>query len=244
VACSSNSGETIKRESDSQPLKAEDVVEHSTDSKESPKRTFGNSGIFRDTIIGDYYLYFEQLENKEYLNLKSGTKNSQIPSSSFKDFVSQFGECQVIAFRNGSTDSLCNIKRGDYFEKWTIDKFWEEHGQILASFQNWEDYEEFLIDINDGSRYYLSSEFELSPSRNLIVGFINPVEYPLYSNSFMLTELTDNKALTLLNVDFGQRVITETNWLDNERILLKAGLINPDKWELKEVHPYVLRFEK
>jgi len=199
----------------------------------------------KDTTINDVTINFISLNKKEYDSLSNSTIETKIPLEGFGSLVTREKDCQLIKLNNGVIDSLCDKhEKSGYFQTYTIKGLWKEKGQLVVNFQNWEDSDDFLIDIRDGFIYNLNIEYQISPSKNFMLGYTSSNLIPLYGNNFMYTKIANDTIRTYFNIELGQLAITKLHWLADNKCLVSAGAIDPETSEPKNILYYLMKIKR
>ncbi len=127
--------------------------------------------------------------------------------------------CFVLNYLNNESDTLCNVTRGEYFEKYEL------IGQYLHSYvirsSNWE---ESFLDLRskvDGSRHNLSSDYTINRKSKLLLDYNSVISNPLSSDYLSITDLSDSAYLNLGLLYFSQLYPVDTYWVSDSSLIVK-----------------------
>jgi hypothetical protein len=197
-----------------------------------------------DTTVNGIHLKFRLLNQSKYDSLQKLEIKTSIPVEDAGQYIRKIGNYQLVLLKNGSIDSLCDShdEKSGYKSTYTIKGFWRDRNQLLVNFQDWESYDDYFISLNDGFEYYLNTAYELSPNKNLIIGYTNYNLIPLYGNSFMLSGLTENSIVKYFNFDFGQVAIRNLQWVGEKQCIFSIGELSNESgaFELRGEQLYLL----
>jgi len=227
--------------------------------KETPAQTVNNSTVnvdlsenvktkeqtfnlreFRDTTLNGVTLKFIELTDNDYHSLGQQTKETGVPLQSTSDLVSTVDSCLLVKLDNKKTDSLCNKRQGDNFEKYNFNGLWKEKGLVLVSYQDWEGGSDFFINLKDGRHYYLTHNYKISPDLKHILSFVELNETAFIPSGMMLTECDNGAISTKLNIEFDQVIITSLYWLTNDQCLISAGSWDKEKFSISDLRNFKL----
>lgn len=219
----------------------------SNDSSSVAKRVFEPIAVswigLKDTTLNGIKLKFRPINKSTFDSLVVLTIKTEIPFQSFDNLLVKSNACQVIKIQNGSTDSLCDVKddKSGYFEKYTIRGLWKEKNSLVVNYNDWESYDDFLINLIDGSIYQLNSFYEISPDQNHILGYNTAIA--LNGNDFMYSEISNKSVKTLFQIDFGKVAIKNLKWLNETECVLSGGVME-EGFEFKKELYYVMSIAK
>jgi len=191
-----------------------------------------------DTISNGISIQLKEITDSQFEELSQEKTHSKIPVISF-DKIVKLGDCQTFALQNGKIDSLCNMRDGDYFEEYKIYGFWQEKNLLLASFQNWEEGYDFLINLGNGDYYNLSANYEVSPSFKMILSFNSADRNPIYRNELLLTRVDRGTPITLAHT-LDRLAIVEGFWVSDNDCVVTTEVIDEDTGDPKERKYYLL----
>jgi hypothetical protein len=194
-----------------------------------------------DTTTNQARIEFINLTDESFASIKGLTKRTNVPLTSFDSRVRKLDSCLTFRSDNGRIDSLCNKDDGEYFEKYSIKGIWQEKNLLLVNFQNWEERHDFLINLSDGSHYLLTPFYEVSPSRDIIISYVDISSAPIYSSELLLTKVDNGKLTTILQRDLGQTTITDAFWVSNRECLITAGIVDDESDKTTDIRPYLIR---
>lgn len=200
--------------------------------------------LLENRRTGGYELTFIELTQEQADSLENRIISTAIPLSTPNEIITKTDSCFIVQLRNTKQDTVCNFDDGEYHETYILKGVWSEANQLLMNFENWEEQHDYLINLNDGSHYILGPEYRLSPNRKLMLSFIDMISYPIYPNEFILSEFNRDGSTEYFNIDFGEHTITSANWLTNEQLLITAGQINYETFELANETTYLLKLNK
>jgi hypothetical protein len=193
----------------------------------------------RDTTLNGVNLNFALLTEKEYKSLKYQVRQTTFPLQLNSASVSRTDSCLLITLKNGKIDSLCNQRKGDYFEHYNIKGIWKEKGLVLVNYEDWEGGSDFFINLQDGKYYYLNSNYELSPDSKLILSFVDLNETAFIPAGLMLTTCENGSISTAFNIEFQKAVTNELLWVTSEQCVISTGTLGKN-FEVDDVKYYKL----
>ena len=201
----------------------------------------------KDTTINDVSLTFITIDKKKYDSLSIYAIETEVPLESFEHLVTKANGCQLVKLNNGIIDSLCDKhEKSGYFETYTIKGLWKEKGQLLVNFQNWEDNDDFFVDLQDGFIYHLSTGYRISPNKNLLLGYTKDNLIPLYGSNFMYAGVSNYSIKTYFNIDLGQIAIKDLKWTKDSECLISTGdlITESGEFKLKNELYYLMRISQ
>ena len=135
---------------------------------------------------------------------------------------------------------------GEYYEKYQIKGLLTKSNVLLVNFENWEENHDFLLNLKDGSYYILSPFYEVSPRQDLILGYVDIVNAPIYKGELIITRIEKGALTTLIKKDLGQISITDGSWISNNDCLITTGTtVNKQNGtiEIKDKKHYLIKIE-
>jgi hypothetical protein len=179
-----------------------------------------------DTLLNGHSVKFYELNPTTFDSLQRQVRQTEINLKSVDTQFKKLDSCFVIKYQNQTTDSLCDMDDGEYFEKYQIKGLWEENKLLLVHFDNWEESHDFFINLNDGSYYILTPFYEVNPKREMVLTYVDIVDEPIYSSALMISQIQKGVFTTLYKKNLGQTTITDAKWISNSDCLLTTGFVD------------------
>jgi hypothetical protein len=190
----------------------------------------------------DFKWKLQKLSDKDFDSLMRLAHRSAIPLKPHDEYITDLDSCIIITLSQADNDTICNIRRDEYYENYRVRGFWEQKNQLLVHFENWEESLDYLINISSGEQFTLTQDYGLSPSGNFIVDFTNEYANPMYSNSFIIAEFTSDGYTQHINIT--EMLVTNAIWLSNYQILIESGTLDQETWKLTKETKYLLELMK
>lgn len=194
--------------------------------------------------IGEITGRFSIISSSKYDSLMSINVTQRVYSNKFSEVVFEKDSCLFIKLKNEEVDTLCSFQNpSGYFEKHYPKKYWKEKGKLIMNFSNWEESNDYIVELSDGSIFNLAPNYTISPDENYIFMYTNYFFDPLYSNSISIAKVSKGKAEMILETDPFPYTVKYAKWTSSSTVLLNIEEVSEDGEPLGELR-YILTLEK
>lgn len=192
-----------------------------------------------DTLANGVSIHFISLNKSSFDSLGVQKKVTGIPLESFDSGITKTGNCEIVKLQTGRPEVLCSKKEGDYFEEYLIKGYWREKELLLVNYSNWEESQDFFVELKNGNRYYLDPQYGLSPNRLFMISYtgLNPI----YSNELLLTKFEEGKVTMILKLEFAELTITDAQWIGPDQCLLVTVTENAQTSEVENFSWHLMK---